>query len=551
MAISVVPRYDAFISCSPDDVDWVEEKLRPRLEKEKLEIQVSYGLRAGGVILENISQAIRNSTYVIIVLSPQWVAGEWQNFTGAVAASQDPAAERRKIIPLLLKDCTPPQWIEFRQKRDFRRAERFERECRILIWDLRPPQTVKEIPIAIGQKIIGFTWRHPWRVVLIGLGLLIVASGLLGYPQVMGWQVQDKIWDNIRPFLAFRAGNVVFVSTTTDFVGSQGDETGLYRKIDGESSWVQLKPPLRYQKQNGDYELAAISGFGYSGQMPERIFVSTSEVGVLQSTDYGNHWQRVGEKTLQEKRLIAIAVAPNEPARVLVAGLEGGLYRTEDAGLTWERIDGSTLCKDPSQRLELGLRGFSLLATDRGFFVGTGYLANEVPKASAGLYFSRDGGMCWERIHDAMGRYNYRDLVQNPVNPEQVLALMYDFQTPEGKNSILLSLIDQNTHEETPINWGTQQPVRRAYIEQGSEPHWYVATSGARVVRGSLKNLQDIESMPFLDECFLSCFPPLVLADTDGHSPMILMNSRLYRWMPISWLKGVAQFGWLQRLLPQ
>ncbi|MGC8779939.1 MAG: toll/interleukin-1 receptor domain-containing protein, partial [Anaerolineae bacterium] len=58
-----------------------------------------------------IAWAIANSRHTIAVLTPEYVADEWQMLEALAARSADPAAWRRKLLPLRLKPCATPAAI--------------------------------------------------------------------------------------------------------------------------------------------------------------------------------------------------------------------------------------------------------------------------------------------------------------------------------------------------------------------------------------------------------------------------------------------------------
>ena len=45
------------------------------------------------------------------MLTPDWVASEWEGFAGLLARSEDPVGRQRRTIPLLRQRCTPPRSI--------------------------------------------------------------------------------------------------------------------------------------------------------------------------------------------------------------------------------------------------------------------------------------------------------------------------------------------------------------------------------------------------------------------------------------------------------
>ena len=45
------------------------------------------------------------------MLTPDWHDSEWSNFEGLLTQTADPAARRRKLLPVLLRPCKLPSRI--------------------------------------------------------------------------------------------------------------------------------------------------------------------------------------------------------------------------------------------------------------------------------------------------------------------------------------------------------------------------------------------------------------------------------------------------------
>jgi predicted nucleotide-binding protein len=131
-------RYDVFISYSHQDKAWVNEQLLSRLEGAGLRVCIDERDFAIGVpSLINMEQAVDNSRHTLIVLTPDWVASEWTEFESLLAGTSDPAGRRRKIIPLMLKQCEPPSRIAMLTWADFRDPQQYETQFNRLINQLR------------------------------------------------------------------------------------------------------------------------------------------------------------------------------------------------------------------------------------------------------------------------------------------------------------------------------------------------------------------------------------------------------------------------------
>jgi nucleoside phosphorylase len=126
--------YDIYISYHPADKIWVRNTLLPQLEGAGLRVIVDYrDFAIGRPKLVNIEQAVDQSRHTLIVMTPEWVDGEWQIFQSLLAKTSDPAGRRAKLLPLMLKPCTPPQWIDHLTPIDLTdEAERGEQIDRLL-----------------------------------------------------------------------------------------------------------------------------------------------------------------------------------------------------------------------------------------------------------------------------------------------------------------------------------------------------------------------------------------------------------------------------------
>ena len=125
-------RYDVFISYSHQDADWVWQQLLPRLERAGLRVCIdTRDFEIGTPSLVNMERAVDNSRHVLLVLTPAWVESEWTDFESLLGGTGDPAGRRRKLFPIMLKECKPPSriamltWADFRQPNDH--VDQFDR----------------------------------------------------------------------------------------------------------------------------------------------------------------------------------------------------------------------------------------------------------------------------------------------------------------------------------------------------------------------------------------------------------------------------------------
>jgi hypothetical protein len=101
--------HDVFISHSRADRAWVREELLPRLEGAGLRVLLAdRDFEVGAPQAINAEQAVETSRHTLIVITPDWIADEWNAFEALLASAADPAARRRKLIPVLLKPAELP-----------------------------------------------------------------------------------------------------------------------------------------------------------------------------------------------------------------------------------------------------------------------------------------------------------------------------------------------------------------------------------------------------------------------------------------------------------
>jgi hypothetical protein len=126
--------YDVFISYSHKNKDWVWAKLLPCLEGAGLKVLIDYrDFEIGIPSVVNMERAVDRSRHTLLVLTPSWLASEWTDFESLLAGTSDPAARRRRLVPLMLESCNPPQRIAMLTYADFINPARRDEEMARLI----------------------------------------------------------------------------------------------------------------------------------------------------------------------------------------------------------------------------------------------------------------------------------------------------------------------------------------------------------------------------------------------------------------------------------
>jgi CheY-like chemotaxis protein len=114
------PRYDAFVSYSRADRDWVHRVLVPGLEAGGLRLCLdSRDFVPGAFSLTEMERCVRESRRMLLVLTPAYLRSEWTRFEAALAQTLDPDAGQRRLLPILLEPCEPPLRISALSHADF------------------------------------------------------------------------------------------------------------------------------------------------------------------------------------------------------------------------------------------------------------------------------------------------------------------------------------------------------------------------------------------------------------------------------------------------
>ena len=113
------PVYDAFISYSHADVEWVKDFAR-RLADEGLRVaRDEVFLQPGDSVVHGIERAIRDSAHGILVFSPASVSSGWvrQEYSALMRRSIE---EGQRFIPVIIGDVELPEFAATRLAVDFR-----------------------------------------------------------------------------------------------------------------------------------------------------------------------------------------------------------------------------------------------------------------------------------------------------------------------------------------------------------------------------------------------------------------------------------------------
>ena len=159
-----------------------------------------------------------------------------------------------------------------------------------------------------------------------------------------------------------------------------------------------------------------------SDQRPAEYYMGTTGGGVFRTTDAGQTWAAVTDKTFGGT-IGAIAVAPSNPDIVYVGTGEypirgnvshgDGVFKSTDAGRTWRYAGLGDARQIARVRVHPSNPDLVYVAV-QGNVWG--------PSGTRGIYRSRDGGGTWQRILFRDSLTGAADLTMDPLDPNTLYA---------------------------------------------------------------------------------------------------------------------------------
>jgi len=113
--------------------------------------------------------------------------------------------------------------------------------------------------------------------------------------------------------------------------------------------YLAMRDALRVVSDGGDASTAdtrlaghSLTSLAVDAAVPDRVFVGTSDSGLLRSVDGGTTFDRVGADGIGPDRITAVAIGTRSPDEVWVGTEPSRVYRSTDAGGTWSEKPGLT-----------------------------------------------------------------------------------------------------------------------------------------------------------------------------------------------------------------
>ena len=124
--------YAIFISHHPDDLDFVEDELLPRLAAAGLTAATGENLRGGVNRLAEMARLIRTSRHTLALVTPAWLTDGLADFQAQLSQHFDPGARRQRFVPLLKGVASLPTELAALQAVDLNDPQRWQRRLQQL-----------------------------------------------------------------------------------------------------------------------------------------------------------------------------------------------------------------------------------------------------------------------------------------------------------------------------------------------------------------------------------------------------------------------------------
>ena len=144
------PAYDIFLSYAPADEAWVDGYLLDALRGSGLNVLTQEEFRPGVPLLQEYERAVRQSRYVVLVLSPAWTGDRFGEFVDLLASFHGNREGSWPVVPLLLQPVELPLRLAHLVAVDATTPERWpaalEKITGLLHAPLAPAQDVPDCP---------------------------------------------------------------------------------------------------------------------------------------------------------------------------------------------------------------------------------------------------------------------------------------------------------------------------------------------------------------------------------------------------------------------
>jgi len=206
------------------------------------------------------------------------------------------------------------------------------------------------------------------------------------------------------------------VPTVLALAVDYSDADTLYVGTDGQGIYKLTDKGVTLMALSDEFHGARVDQVVVSPRDSQQFYAVTS-IGLFESTDSGESWNRV--QALPEQA-VTLAMAPSD-SQVLYAGTASmGAYRSVDGGKTWHSI-GEGLGLIPGvalsvTSLEVDAKDPFLVYAAPSYMLGT----SEVHEVPLGVHVSDNGGDSWRELTSAGSTGRVNSLQQAPSQEGEI-----------------------------------------------------------------------------------------------------------------------------------
>lgn len=534
-------KHSIFISYSQHQEAWVDNTLAPRLKDAGLWVIKREELPAGTPKLDNIEYAIKSSGHTVAVISPDWMNSEWNAFEALLIRTSDPAARKRKLIPIIFENTDLPELLESLDSIDFRseknRGKKIDQLIRTIKDQVFIPAPWKRSEPLLLKNWSEWLWRY--RKPILSRFLLFLLISIIALASLQVYPFQPRLgWNAISPKLKgarliYDSDKHLLVSTSTDYHGchSDPDDKGLWQFIKGSQEWKKIDSQefcFNTGDINGRTHITGFSSLKDSSKT-NHIYATSYNNGLLKSSEKNlNQWSLVSNNKTP-RNLENITISNINPYSIFVSS-DKELYRSQDMGKNWSQVK---LYECEKNKEIKGFKISSLLSNDTGIYMSsTQDLDLGFPEKNHGLYFKSHNRNCWEKAIEAQGKYIYKNILLIPSRKNELLIHTKNIAaTIDEKEHQIWHYIPEKNHLTSLWKGFSLTSI----FSNGG--HWYAVDANGAVTRGQLDSSSNIESLPRINQCLIKgCIPQFILNPL-SKKVILLANEKAYSLEEVSWHK--------------
>lgn len=156
--------FDAYVCFAKEDTEFVNQLMHLLEHEQKLKLFVpDRDLLSGLFEQESLSELIKERcTKMIAVLSPEYLQSEECRFLMNLASSLEPGVMGRKLVPVVVKQCTIPTILLPISMINFTNSGVLKWAWDRLVNSIKPPNSIKKMRIDERPKLLALPQPHPY-----------------------------------------------------------------------------------------------------------------------------------------------------------------------------------------------------------------------------------------------------------------------------------------------------------------------------------------------------------------------------------------------------